>query len=81
MSDFNKAFNTILRKQQAKERKKMTKPSTLTTGDTEAGRRGMQALSTDDASVSRDHASYNIREYKQNPGATKGRGRLGGIRR
>ena len=81
---FNALFNRLLRQAEAKQHKRTRKPRALYTGDTAAGRAaatGEQRKPEIDDSTADHRGNYQVREYRQNPGATKGRGKLGGIRK
>ena len=69
--DFNAMFNRLMDRQ----KKKKQPAYTVELGDTEP----LQAkiLAPEQETGKR---SFVIREYKQNPGATKGRGKCGAIR-
>ena len=68
--DFNAMFNRLM------NRLKKKRQYTVELGDTEP----LQAKILGPEQGER-RGSFNIREYKQNPGAMKGRGRFGGIRK
>jgi hypothetical protein len=79
---FNEAFNRIMKKKEAKAKRSKKAEPVLDMGDTETGRALATGPSlTADAGVSRNHSSWRIREFKQNPGAVKGRGPRGWVRK
>ena len=74
--DFNSMFNRLANR--LAKKKNPPAEDTMTLGNTEAGRTDLLGPQPETGERS---GSFRIREYKQNPGATKGRGRLGAIRK
>jgi hypothetical protein len=84
MSDFNTTFNRLLKIWEARDKKRTRLERKLEMGDTAAGRSlagGTQRANELDTASAGHRGNYKVREYKQNPGASKGRGRHGGIRK
>ena len=70
--DFNGMFNLLMNRQKKKRQ------YTVELGDTEPLQ---DKILAPEQSKGERTGSFNIREYKQNPGATKGRGKFGAIRK
>ena len=70
-TDFNAMFNRLMDRQEKKKRR-----YTVELGDTEPLQAKILAPEQGERT-----GSFAIREYKQNPGATKGRGRFGAVRK
>lgn len=75
-SEFNDMFERMMEKRRKNQSRHLRK---LDLGNTESGRY-LSVGRRDELDLAQG-SSYAIREYKQNPGATKGRGFKGGIRK
>ena len=78
MSSFNAMFNELQRLAEVREKQRKRDERQLEMGDTAAGRaivtgKTREEVNMADPNRGTGHASWNIREFKQNSGARKGR--------